>query len=367
MQTLYTGLNSINTSTYQYGNLSNLIRVCKFNQQQFIERVMNTSYRLPHEHALVQLVEFMQINPDWTIDELEQVIQFKTERWASNANATGVYNSGRLKENVVYYQQFNELLISLPPQSTFTECLATPPELLCPFIPVYSESTELDFRPVKDKPTKGDGNKLAIIGIDFQALAVGYWMHLRNSRAYMLDPKPEVWLPKYPLMNCTLLGNRLVILNALYEHITTGRDPEDLVTVPRTTYAINSVEPTIKRTVELYNELYQRTPLKNLESLLNGLVTLDTLPDDKLNPVMWKDPMNYEMYLRSRWVWNFAYMKALTVLFHYNRITSTRNSYLEDRVKAWLRQDVRLSTQQIKNPWLENRFLAMRNELERVL
>lgn len=365
MQTLFTGLSSMSNASYSYTNISNLIRMCRFNQEQFKERVLDTSYRLSNEHPLVQLVEFMQIDPSWTSEELEQVISLKKERWASSVKAVGVYGSGRLHQNALYMQGFRELLISLPPQFPFTDYLATNTEDLCPFIPVYSDSTDLDFRPVKDKPSNDPDGKFAIIGIDFSALAVAYWRYLKDANTYGFDPKPHLWLPKFPLMNAQLLGNRLVVLNTLYEHIVTGKEFKDLVNVPRTTYAINSVERLLERTIEKYDELLNRKPMRNLDALVYDLEVYDTLPTPLDNPVVWKNPEQYELYLKSRWVWNFSYMKVLTVLFHYNRVTNTKNGYLQSHVKRWLQQDTRLSTQQIKNPLLEKRFLAMRTELEK--
>lgn len=365
MQTLFTELNSTSNANYSYTNVSNLIRMCWFNQEQFKERVLSTSYRLPNEHPLVQLVEFMQIDPTWDAEELEHVIEFKRERWASAAKAVGVYDSGRLHQNALYMQGFRELLISLPPQLSFTDYLSTNTEDLCPFIPVFSDSTELDFRPVKDKQENTPDGKFAIIGIDYSALAVSYWRYLKDAITYGFDPKPHLWLPKFPLLNAQLLGNRLTVLNVLYEHIVTGKEIKDIVSVPRTTYAINSVERHLERVIEKYDELLTKKPLRNLDALVYDLEVFDTLPAPIDNPVVWKNPGQYEMYLKSRWVWNFSYMKLLTVLFHYNRLTKTSNGVLKNRVQLWLRQDVKLVTQQIRSPLLEKRFLAMRKELEK--
>lgn len=365
MQTLYTGLNPVVNASYSYTNVTNLIRMCKFNQEQFTERVLTTSYRLPHDHPLVQLVEFMQIDSDWTEEELLQTIEFKTERWASIGSAVGVYNSGRLLRNVLYRQSFRELLISLPPQYEFTDYLKMPMDQMCPFIPVFSDSCEFDFRPFKDKPVKEATNQFAFIGVDFMCLAVAYWRYQKDAKAYDFELKPEQWLAKYPLMNAQLLGNRLVVLNTLYDHIVTGKNIDDLISVPRTTYAINNIEPVLKRTVRKYDKLLTTKPMRNIEALIYDLVHPDTLPTPELNPVKWKDPGKYEMYLKSRWVWNFSYMKILTVLFYYNRQTRTNNGYWKSTVQRWLKQDVKLNTQEIKNPGLEKRFIAMRAELEK--
>lgn len=365
MQTLFTELSSMTNASYHYTNVTNLLRMCRFNQEQFKERVLETSYRLPNEHPLVQLVEFMQIDPHWTSEELEQVIEFKRERWASSISAVGVYNNGKLHQNVLYKQGYRELLISLPSQLNFTDYLITNTEDICPFIPVYSDSTELDFRPTKDKPREDPDGKFAIIGIDFTALAVGYWRYLKDAVTYGFDPKPHLWLPKFPLLNAQLLGNRLVTLNALYQHTVTGRDFDELLTVPRTTYAINSVERLLVKTVEKMDNLLTKKPLRNLDALIDDLEIYDTLPNFPNNPVVWKDPEQYGLYLKSRWVWNFSYMKVLTVLFHYNQMTRTNNGFLQSHVRRWLRQDVKLSTQQIRDPLLEKRYIAMRNELEK--
>ncbi|UVD32256.1 hypothetical protein [Vibrio phage phiKT1028] len=366
MQTLFTGLSSIANASYSYSNVTNLIRIGKFNQEQFEQRVLNTSYYYPHEHPLVQLVEFMQIDPNWTTEELFETIQFKTERWASNADLVGVYNQGRLKRGVLYKEDFSELLISLPPQYDFNEYLTMDDKHLCPFIPVYSESTQLDFRPAKDKPLHPKATKLAVIGVDLMCLAVAYWRYLQDARVYDFDPKPERWLG-YPMMNAQILGNRLVVTNALYKGFVTGANPEDLVSVPRTTYVINPMESLFKKHVKDLYRLIQRNPMRNLEHLLGCMIVMDGLPNLEDNPALWKNPGRYALYLRSRWVWNFSYMRTLTLYFHCTRSTKTKNGTLESNVKRWLMQDVKLTTNNIRNVSVANRYEKLRLELQKII
>lgn len=364
MQTLYTGLNSITNAVYSYSNVSNLNRVCRFNQEQLRQRVLNTSYRLNHAHPLVALLEFMQIDPNWTEEELRTVIDFKTERWASNANVVGVYNSGRLQRGVLYQEDFSELLISLPPQYKFTDYLTMDEKVMCPFIPVYSESTQLDFRPVKDKPLSAKPTKLAVIGIDFMCLAVAYWRYMKGSQIYGFDTSPEKWLT-YPLMNAQILGNRLVVLNALYKGVTQGVKPEELVTVPRTTFAINPVETLLKRHIKDLHKLLSRNPMHNIEHFLGCLQTLDDLPTPEDNPIQWMNPGRYAMYLKCRWVWNMPYMRLLTTYLHYGKLSRARNGATKSNVDRWLLQDVKLSTGNIRNPSLTERYVQLRNKLDK--
>lgn len=364
MQTLYTGLNSITNAVYSYSNVSNLKRVCKFNQEQLEQRVLNTTYRVPHEHPLVALVEFMQIDPSWTEEELHNVIDFKTERWASNGGLVGVYHSGNMQRGVLYKEDFSELLISLPPQYDFTQYLEMDEKKLCPFIPVYTESTQLDFRPVGDKGLDSKPTKLAIIGVDLMALAVAYWRYLKDAQVYGFDPKPETWLP-YPLMNAQILGNRLVVLNALYKGMVNGVAPETLISVPRTTFAINPVETLLKRHVKDLHSLLSKNPVRNLEHFLSCLQTLDSLPVKEDNPEQWMNPGKYALYLRSRWVWNFQYMEVLTAYLNYNKLARNTNGAVQGNVKRWLLQDTKLATGNIRNPSLIKRYLKLREQLEK--
>lgn len=368
MQTLFTRLSPIVNASYSLTNVTNLVRMAKYNQEQFEKRVLETSYRLSHANPLVQLLEFMQINPEWSEEELVDIVNLKTDRWSSMASAVGVYNSGRLQRNILFRADFRELLISLPPQYEFTDYFTIPDEKLCPFIPVFSDSCELDYRPVKEKSLDEAMNHFGFIGIDFMALAVGWWRQLKHAQVLETDASPEKWLAKYPLMNAQLLANRLIVLNALYLKIVTGRPIEELITVPKTPYEVNRAILThMVRVTKKYDELLHRKPLRNLESLVLDGIELDDLPIPPLNPMMWKEPGEYELYMKSRWVWNFAYMKALTVLFHYNRITRTPNGAIRSMTKRWLQQDVKLSTQQIKDKALVQRFKMMRTELEKVV
>lgn len=360
MRTLYTPLKGSPGSQYRFSNVSNLTRVSLFNQSKITEYALHYKTSLPNQHPLVQLMLMLGIEASWSQRELISQIELKKEQCLAMVNATGVYRKGRLQQDVFFMEGIHELLISLPNQLEINQYFTIDESELCGIIPIYSESLDLDYRLIYDRSSKRLTDKLAIIGLDLYALAIGYWRHLNSSSVNAINVRVASWLAGRPMLNAQLLANRLLFINLLYE----GRDVDNkklTINIPRTPVALNSIQPYLNDAVDNLDELHKRKALNNLETLFSSFPVMDGL--DFVGPNYWLDPKKYSMYNNSYWVWDFAYMKSLSVLFYYNEFTGVRNGELEGNVRTWLRRDLNTTVNLIPDNLLKEKYKKLRQQL----
>lgn len=331
MSPLMFQLSGIPSSVYTYSGFSNLLRQSLKNQDGLIDRCTYTHYFLPNEHPLVQLVSFMNIDPNWDFNYLCAVIEMKYDRWASQLDLTCVYNKGVGRQHVLYQDGFYEHLVAAPPSFKLSDYLKQPEDKYCPIIPIYSTDTHIDFLPYGDFPKHNKVNNYngyAVIAIDIAALAIGYWRYLNSDDVFK---KASHYLMGYPTVNAKLLANRLGVINVLYEHMVNDVPLAGLLKFRKPPQAVIDTKNEL---VKYFNFLFtnrSKHPIISVNSLLKQLNVMDELYVD--NRVLM--PGKYSMYSSSNWVWQLPVMKLYILIRACNNKCSYKDDFVVPLVSTW--------------------------------
>ena len=342
MKSLNITIGNHSPAVYNYPQLSNLLRIANFNHDKCIERFQYTTYVLPNEHVLVQLLNYLGIDPEWDLDYLVSIIGMKYESAASLFDMVSIYNKGKIQHNVLYGNGYDELLVAAPytPGSS-SEYIDKDLNEITPIIPLYHSETEISYKPfgTEFSKTNNSGKGLAVIAIDIMSLAINYWRQLKQTQtdATAVVTGPHYWLPGIPMINARCLSNRIALFNGLYNYIASDKTQVDQITQVDGPINVNDLTVQLNRFMPFSVEELSGTSTYSPEHFCARFPSIEPLPID---PLLFNGE-KYLGYAQAQWIWQLPIIKLFSTILGFNNKCLTPTGTLNAMIDKWATQDIK--------------------------
>lgn len=355
---------TINKTDYRYpivkfSKLRQLGHITKCNYAALTSVCERINHNLVNQHVLVQLLNKLGISKTWDLEYLISIVKSERNGITSFYDFTTVNNRGRGQNNVYYGGDYYEHLVILDLKHDCEYYAKKDYKLLTPIVPLYTTSTDYGFIGMYEKPLKGGGREYkgyGLLGVDIVELAVGYWRWLNSGIGYEWDAQccPHNYIPKYPMVNCTMIQNQLARVNILYNNRVKGKTLEDFDVLSGSFTHI----PSRDIYLESIKNIDKQASSKKLINAENLLALFDPL-GDYLN-------LNYGIYQyfdQTKWCLQLNVIKLLTLTLTYNNLKFVKTGQVSTIVVRWL-SDYKDMLLNVKDPRFKEHIKELIGELK---
>jgi len=290
-----------------FGDMGNLHRVTEFNRKDYRAYVDRASFHLEDQHTLVGLLRHLAVDPEWSLQEVVDNTRFRANSLCTVYRITSINRIGFAEPNGLYRRNVREHWVLLDGPTDYNEATLKLDDLRA-VIPLYSTVLDRGYKHTveKNQTIRNDITDVAIIGLDMVALAVGWWLFMREKREANTGIASYVCL--YPLYHATLYQNQLSVINILYEFFVKEQDLNDLIkteTVKFTT--LNEEKLFRKYMLFLIDTLTDR----RLQDVWMMLKQIDSLY--RVSYTNYVDPHDQALYAQTAWAFEPAMLKVSAI------------------------------------------------------
>jgi hypothetical protein len=256
-----------------FGDLGNLLRVTEFNRRDYRAYVDRTPFHLEDQHKLVGILRHLAIDPEWSLQEVVDNTRFRANSLCTIYHITSINRIGNAEPDGFYRRNVREHWVLLDSFQTF-DVDKLKLEDLRSVIPLYSTVLDRGYKHTVEKKPGANNviTDVAIIGLDLVALAVGWWMFMREKRE--VSTGIASYVCQYPLYQATFYQNQLSVINVLYEFFVKEKDLNDLIITESVTFTTLNEEKLFKQYMFFLIDVLTGRRLQDVSMMLKQIDSL---------------------------------------------------------------------------------------------
>ena len=290
-----------------FSDLGNLHRVTEFNRKDYRAYVDRSSFHLEDQNKLVGLLRHLMIDPEWSLQEVVDNTRFRANSLCTIFHITSINRIGFAEVDGFYRRNVREHWVLLDGFTDYDESTLKLEDLRA-IIPLYSTVLDRGYKHTveKSQTISNDIKDVAIIGLDMVALAVGWWLFMREKREVNTGPASYVCM--YPLYHATLYQNQLAVINILYEFFVKEQDLNDLLRSESVKFTTLNEEKLFKNYMLFLIDVLTGRRLQDVWMMLKQIDSLYRNPYTN-----YIDPHDQALYAQTGWAFEPAYLKVCAI------------------------------------------------------
>jgi len=291
-----------------FTDLGNLLRVTEFNRRDYRAYVDRTPFHIEDQHKLVGILRHLTIDPEWSLQEVVDNTRFRANSLCTVYHITSINRIGFAESDGFYRRNVREHWVLLDNFNNYdVEKLKL--EDLRSVIPLYSTILDRGYKHTVEKSERFNNviTDVAIIGLDMVALAVGWWMFMREKRE--TSNGPAAYVCQYPLYHATLYQNQLSVINILYEFFVKEKDLNDLIKIETVKFTTLNEEKLFKQYMFFLIDTFTGRRLQSVEMMLKQIDSLYR----GYPYTNYIDPHDQALYAQTAWAFEPGMLKVSAI------------------------------------------------------
>lgn len=290
-----------------FTDLGNLHRVTEFNRQDYRAYVDRTPFHIEDQHKLVGILRHLTIDPTWSLQEVVDNTRFRANSLCTIFKITSINRIGFAEADGFYRRNVREHWVLLDPFTQYDE-KTLKLENLKAVIPLYSTVLERGYKHTVEKSmnVSNDITDVAIIGLDMVALAVGWWLFMRENRE--ANSGIASYVCQYPLFHATLYQNQLSVINILYEFFVKEKELNDLIKIETVKFTTLNEGKLFKGFLLFLIDALTTRRLQDLWMMLKQIDNVYRVPYTN-----YVDPQDQALFAQTGWAFEPAMLKVCAI------------------------------------------------------
>lgn len=246
----------------QYGGLNEIL---KRNSITYMNKLYDHNLRIQNENIFVQLLMFMNIDPEDNVQNVYANLLTKVNTIASHFGISCMYNIGKpikngFENNYEYYisKEYSKYPIIIPDEYRHPNTVINKSVL----IPLFTSDTTISY-PMYYEKRNNEVKDMSVYSVDLVGLGIGYYYYLTDR-----IPNPPIsysannYVATYVYGNYNIYKNIHNLYNINYYQLLTNMDASRLIEYIKPMF---NIIPFNNRDVEYLNRLHEFQLKQNVE------------------------------------------------------------------------------------------------------